>query len=123
MTPFSFPETQEIIRQAPVSVSMQAIVVSRGVKVEKRPPWKLGDRLIPTEPFRLFRAVVTEGIKRGYATAIGKERERLLAALRMVEADTNIDEVAEAVGEACEDYAILMQIGTDGLRAYREAKP
>jgi hypothetical protein len=58
-------------------------------------------------------------VERAVAATTGRERERLLSMLRMVEGDP-VEPVAKALGIACEEYAVTMQYGADGWRSYQQ---
>lgn len=116
---FAFDETRAIIAHAAVHVEMKNVIGGRMVPVKPTPQWTYAGSSVPTGPFRLFRGSVELAITRALAAVIGKERDRLLSLLRMVEGDDPAP-VAKAVGIACEEYAVKMQHGEDGWRNYQE---
>lgn len=120
---FSFEDTRNIIRLNPVHVEMQKVVIGAmgrdRVPVKPTPPWTFGGKAISTGPFRLFRGCVEMAITQAVEAATGRERERLLSALHMVEGDDPAP-VAKAVGISCEEYAVTMQHGNNGWRAYQD---
>ncbi len=115
---FSFEETRDIIAQSPVHVSMETVLENRLVKSEPPKQWPYAGKLNPVSPFRLFRNVVEHAILMAFSASTGKERERLLMSLRMEGADA-IEPVAQAVAEACEEYAVTMQHGPSGWSSYQ----
>lgn len=116
---FSFEETRDIIAQAPVHVSMRAVLDNKLVKPEPGKFWPYAGKLYPTSPYRLFRNVVEHAVIMAYTATVGKERERLLMSLRMEGADA-IEPTAKAIADACEEYAVVMQHGASGWSSYRE---
>lgn len=116
---FAFDETRAIIAHNAVHVEMRNVIGGRMVPVRPTPPWNYAGSSIPTSPFRLFRGSVQLAITRALAAVTGKERDRLLSLLRMVEGDDPAP-VAKAVGIACEEYAVTMQHGAAGWQNYHE---
>lgn len=116
---FAFDETRAIIGHNAVHVEMKNVVMGRLVPVKPTPPWHYADRDIPTGPFRLFRGSVEMAVTRAVASTHGRERDRLMTLLRMVDGE-DAAPVAKAVGIACEEYAVTMQFGADGWRSYSE---
>lgn len=125
MTTFTIDETKAILNHPAVHRGMQRIVAERIVPESLRatplPPWTFHGRENPTGPFRLFRYSVETAINLAVIAALGRERERLLIALRLTDSDEGpaVKQVAKQVAETCEQYAVMMQHGAEGWESYK----
>lgn len=120
MRPFSLGETKDILTHAAVQMAMHRIIHTPDLYPPVTPPWPFEGRDNPTGPYRLLRSSVEKSIAYAMAHTTGTERERLLAVLRMVPGDDDVDgAVGKQVGIACENYAVTMHHGNAGLQSYR----
>ncbi len=116
---FTIEEMKAVFAHPAVGTAMRAIVQGRLITPPSAaPPWPYLDRLIPVGPFRLFRASIEMALRNALKGVKDKDQERLLILLRL----TDIEDPAPiilAFGQACEEYAVVAQLGTASLPSWR----
>lgn len=116
---YSFDESKAILAHPSVHEIMGRIVHGREIAPPQTPPWHYDGRDNPTSPFVLFARCVERAVKEAIETTPpGTVRERLLLVLHITETNDPAA-TAQAVGQTCEHYAVQMQFGEAGLRAYQ----